>query len=490
MENFPQILPEVIFSTSNKRESQIRSKLLEQGKIRKIAPRIYTSNLSDSPELIIRRNIFTVLSNLYPGSILSFRSAFEFQPTSNGNIYITYSYSKKIKYPGVTINFIKGPSALESDNKMFGELYIASPERKFLENLQPTRSYNTERRNLSIEELENKIFDIYVSQNVEGLNSLRDKARTASIKLGMQKEYEKLDKIIGSILATKKTKLTSPITIAASLGEPYDSRRLELFKILFLALKDLNTPARPDLNILETSYNNFAFFEAYFSNFIEGTEFTLDEAVRIIDTHIPIPAREEDSHDVIGTYDIVSRKDLMSVTPDSPDHLMDLLKQRHSVILANRPNKNPGIFKVKNNRAGDTIFVDYKLVTGTLKKGFEFYNILENPFAKAAYMMFMISEVHPFDDGNGRVARIMMNAELTRAGQSKIIIPIVYRIDYLINIKNLTKNYNTSGYIEMLDKAQRFSQTIHSENRSELQKLLEDSNAFKSGEEYILRFQK
>ena len=31
-------------------------------------------------------------------------------------------------------------------------------------------------------------------------------------------------------------------------------------------------------------------------------------------------------------------------------------------------------------------------------------------------MMFMMSEVHPFDDGNGRLARLMMNTELVSAG--------------------------------------------------------------------------
>lgn len=45
-------------------------------------------------------------------------------------------------------------------------------------------------------------------------------------------------------------------------------------------------------------------------------------------------------------------------------------------------------------------------------------------------MMFMISEVHPFNDGNGRVARVMMNAELVRADQSRIIVPTVFREDY------------------------------------------------------------
>jgi hypothetical protein len=45
---------------------------------------------------------------------------------------------------------------------------------------------------------------------------------------------------------------------------------------------------------------------------------------------------------------------------------------------------------------GNTEFVDWQLVTGTLKKGFDWYQLLQHPFAKAAYMMFLISEVHPF----------------------------------------------------------------------------------------------
>lgn len=40
-------------------------------------------------------------------------------------------------------------------------------------------------------------------------------------------------------------------------------------------------------------------------------------------------------------------------------------------------------------------------------------------------MMSLVSEVHPFANGNGKVARFMINAELVTAVQQKIIIPIV-----------------------------------------------------------------
>jgi fido (protein-threonine AMPylation protein) len=36
----------------------------------------------------------------------------------------------------------------------------------------------------------------------------------------------------------------------------------------------------------------------------------------------------------------------------------------------------------------------------------------DGPFRRAAFQMFLISEVHPFRDGNGRMGRIFMNAEL------------------------------------------------------------------------------
>ena len=39
---------------------------------------------------------------------------------------------------------------------------------------------------------------------------------------------------------------------------------------------------------------------------------------------------------------------------------------------------------------------------------------LPDGLARAAYRMFVVSEVHPYTDGNGRVARAIMNAALVR----------------------------------------------------------------------------
>jgi Fic family protein len=76
-------------------------------------------------------------------------------------------------------------------------------------------------------------------------------------------------------------------------------------------------------------------------------------------------------------------------------------------------------------------------------------------------MMFLVSEVHPFADGNGRVSRIMMNAELVAAGEQRIIIPTIYRDNYLSALKALSNRNSAEPIIRTLDFAQRFTQGIN-----------------------------
>ena len=106
------------------------------------------------------------------------------------------------------------------------------------------------------------------------------------------------------------------------------------------------------------------------------------------------------------------------------------------------------------------------------------YLALRQPFARAVYIMFMISEIHPFLDGNGRLARIMMNAELVRGSQSKIIIPTVYRDDYLGALRKLTRQKAPKPYVRMMSRALEFSATIFGEDMGEMQNSLVESSAF------------
>lgn len=476
----PSKVQEIVFASSDKAESRRITGLLKEGAIRKIAPRIYTSNFADEPAAIIKRNWFHILSALYPQALLSHRSALEFVPTSNGHVFLTYTYTEKVQLPGLTIQLLEGPAKIEGDNVFFGNLHASQEARAFLENLQETRRKSAEPKTLIISQIEERLDAIIRARGENGLNALRDKAKEISSKLGMEDEFKKLNQLISDLLATGKSKsLTSPAAIARSLGEPLDPDRIRLFEGLYEELAGKVFPQYIDQNTSVKAYKTFAFFEGYFSNFIEGTEFTVEEAKEIIETDTPLPARDEDSHDILGTYRIVSDKNEMAICPSNANDFLNIMRRRHAILLQSRISKKPGEFKDKNNRAGNTEFVHKQLVVGTLKKGFEWYSLLQEPFAKAVYMMFLVSEVHPFLDGNGRIARVMMNAELSAKGLSKIIIPTVYREDYMGALRKLTRQRVADAYVRMLLRAYEFSATLHDESIDEMENHLIECDAFK-----------
>jgi len=490
MKNNPSIpLNEVLFGSADKKISRQISKLHGLGKIRKIGPRLYTSNLTDQNEVIIRRNIFEILKNLYPGAMISHRSAFEFEPTGAGHIFLTYKYTKKVEFPGITIRFLEGPGPVEGDHPFSGGLYISQQARAFLENLQLSKRPGPTSKTLTLPEVEEKLEQIVRINGEDELNRVRDRAWEISLKLDMGREFSALESIIGALLSAHETDvLTSPLAAARAFGFPYDPGRLDLFETLFRDLQNREFRNRPDKNLSVQSFRNVAFFESYFSNFIEGTQFELEEALQIIESNQPLPARDDDSHDILGTYKIVSSKQEMSVTPGSADDLLSILQARHRILMSARNDKKPGLFKDRNNVAGRTSFVDMNLVKGTLIKSFDLYQVLAHPFKKAVFMMFVISEVHPFLDGNGRVARIMMNAELVSRGQSKIIIPTVFRDDYMGVLRKLTRQGETGSYIRMLLRAYDFSETVHNNNIQEMRQYLENCNAFLEPAEGKLQF--
>lgn len=480
---------EIVMATSDKSLSQQRTSMIKKDLLRKIAPKIYTTNLEDEPDVIIRRNVFYIIGQLYPQAVISHRSAYELKPTADGDIYLTYSYSKNISLPGLKIHLMEGPKGTEHDMPFIENLYISSLERRTLENLQKGRARGNSSKCLprtSIEEFLERMLQV---NGESGLNAFRDKARVVSKELKMEEEFEILNQIIGAILSTKPSKiLTSASAQARAQGEPYDSERVRLFGVLFEALHNTPLPLIDEPNVENAAFRNFAFFESYFSNYIEGTEFEIEEARTIIETGQALPARNADSHDVLGTFQLVASRREMRRTPSSSEELIELLQDRHRILMAARPDRNPGMFKMQNNHAGDTHFVDCTLVRGTLRKGYEFYQAIEHPFAKALFMMFMISEVHPFNDGNGRISRIMMNSELVAADQSKIIIPTVFRDDYLNALRRLTRKGDPSVVIRALSRVRQFSANITGDDFEISRKYLESCNAFKDGDGYILRF--
>ena len=469
-----------IFAAGDAPRSTI-SDALARGDIRRLARRLYTRNLVDPPEVVVRRHLYEVVAALYPGAVIVDRSArLGARPTDDGSLFIAHARRSEAELPGLVIRPRRGCGPVEGDLPLPAGLHMSSVPRALLENAALTRSRGARAsRTLTRPELEEWLDSLLSQRGEDGLRTLRENSRELAPTLGLEQELETLDPLIGAVLGTRSDlRAASPVLRARQKGRPFDQGRLALFEVLFEALDRLSPDARVVLDADSFHLGFLPFFEAYFSNFIEGTEFEINEAKGIVFDGVVPPTRPADAHDIRGTYQVVSDPTEMARTPSDADEFLSLLRSRHAVMLAGRPEVSPGQFKQDVNRVGPVEFVAPELVEGTLREGFSVYRRLAYPFARAVFQMFLVAEAHPFNDGNGRIARIMMNAELAAAQQQRIIIPQVYRNNYLMSLRALTVNQRPDALVRTLDFAQRYTAAIDFTSFDGACSLLDETHAF------------
>ena len=465
---------EIVISRLGNRDA-IKRALQKKG-LRRLAPRLYTTSLEADPAAIVKRNVWPIAAELLPGALIVDRTALENRPASDGSVFLLADRSYDLVLPGITFRPRSGLGPIEGVDKPFmGGLWMSSQGRALLENMRPTRARNHVRPTLSRAELEEWMERLLRrGGGAEKLNALRDEVKDIAKPLRMEEEAQELSQLISTLLGTHDTPLVTKGARARSMGLGYDSDRLDLFETLRIAVGQTSFPRIP----VRKNAEYLPFFESYFSNFIEGTEFEIGEAYNIVFEGAIPEERPEDAHDILATFQVVSDQSEMARVAKSPEEFLKLLKYRHSIIMDGRKDVRPGEFKIKSNRSGETIFVEPDLVEGTLIRGFEILKSLEDPMARAVFVMFLIAEVHPFADGNGRMARIMMNSELVHAGEERIIIPTVFRSEYLQSLKALTHNDRASALIDVLSFAQRYVSEIEFSDYDTALRLLTESKAF------------
>ncbi len=464
---------------SDKHITQAVSRGVRQGKLRKLGSRLYTRNMTDPPEAIVARNVWNIVAGYFPGALVADRTALENAPASDGSVCLITERGQEIALPGLKLRPRRGRGPFSTDRPFLSDLFLSSVARAYLENMRPSRARRgLVARTLGRAGIEERLDTLIRRSGDDAANRLRDEIRSLASPLDLKEEASALEAMIGALLGTREAELTSPAAVARHLGRPYDPDRLVLFRTLHAALRDHPPISRIAPDRGSEGHATLAFFEAYFSNFIEGTEFAVEEAADIVFRGVIPDERPADAHDILGTWRIVSDLREMSRTPADVVALTTLLKARHGSIMGGRPDKGPGTFKTAENRAGSTVFVAPDLVAGTLAQGFDLFRSLETPFQRAVFMTFLISEVHPFSDGNGRTARIMMNVELAVAGEERIIVPTVYRANYLSALKALSQTGRPEPLIRMLDYAQRWTAAVDWRSIDETRRELDDCNAF------------
>lgn len=452
-------------------DSKWASRAAARGEIRRLARALYTTNLDEPAERLIGRRWLQVAAIYFPGSVIVDRSAVIAGPAADGLLFLDVGprprNPRPVELPGLVIRPRNGPGPVAGDMPI-ASLHISGPGRILLDNLAPSRSRSGTRRTLTREELEAWLEDQATTRGEESLNELRDEAGRIAADLGAEDRLAEAGQLIGAMLGSREAQLASRPARSRAVGLGYDRKRLELFEQLrrHLASSTFAERAEPP-----DPLRLMAFYEAYFSNWIEGTQFEVGEAKEIVFEGRLASNRLADSHDILGTFEAIAHPSLRSTPPTDFTELEEYLRSAHRSIMRGRREIGPGEYKTEVNRAGSTTFVHPELVRGTLKEGFDVLATLPAGLPRAVFSMFLVAEVHPFTDGNGRTARLLMNAELSSQGLCRVLIPIVYRDDYLACLKALSQNSNPRPLARVLDYAQEWSAGMpwHEEDRLDSQ---------------------
>lgn len=353
------------------------------------------------------------------------------------------------------------------------ELYFPTPARMLLENL--TISRGRVAKSAGKAAVEQRLIEICDARGEDAL--------------GLGREFELLDGLIGGVLGTRKHAMSTPAGKAMAADIPYDAQRLALFEGLAQQLRSIPLKQPGAVTNTERSRTNFAFLESYFSNFIEGTEFDIGDARAFVLEGKPITERPKDSHDVVGVFRQALDPGWANQTLVAGKPVLHQLRARHANQMKERPEVGPGAFKTRANRTGNTEFVAPRLVRGTLVEGSQLLATVQPGTARALMAMFLVAEVHPFTDGNGRLARLVMNAELSVVGACRIIVPTLFREEYLDCLRVLTREGNSTPFLDAMQHIHAWTAAFDYDDLDRVIAEMKSCHAFeKSRTQYKLLF--
>ena len=201
----------------------------------------------------------------------------------------------------------------------------------------------------------------------------------------------------------------------------------------------------------------------YTSNAIEGNTLSLSETKIIIEDGITIGGKPVKDHlEVIGqanAYDL-----LFDIAQNEKDITEQTILKLHHMLYNNIDEAKSGKYRDCN-----------VLITGSeyeLPKHDKLSELMQefcaeipvkkenlHPVEFSAWLHERLVSIHPFIDGNGRTARLIMNLALLQAGYNIITIPPVVRNDYIFGLQEAQLKNNiqpfTNFISEMVLEAQK-----------------------------------
>lgn len=161
------------------------------------------------------------------------------------------------------------------------------------------------------------------------------------------------------------------------------------------------------------------------SNSIEGYDVAIDDALAAAQNQEPLTAQGETWAALIGYRNAMS---YILQLADDPHFSFSrgLLRSLHYMMVLHDVTKSPGKWRqgpifVRNEQTGERVYEgpDATLVNGLMRELVDSLNVNDtpaHPLVVAAMAHLNLVLIHPFSDGNGRMARALQTLVLARGG--------------------------------------------------------------------------
>lgn len=274
----------------------------------------------------------------------------------------------------------------------------------------------------------------------------KDIAEILEVEAGTISKYES-GMIEPNIESLKRLAATFHITVDELLKD--DEEEFDISKVNVLdVLRE-----QKDMDLKGNLYHNTQIIFAYNTNHIEGSKLTEDQTRYIYETNTILFEGET----VASVDDIVETANHFKLV----DYMLDVAKENltedmmrtfHKILKEGTMDSrkewfNVGEYKKLANEAGTTPTSSPKQTPKDMQKLMEWYNSLSEVTIKEIIEFHArFEKIHPFQDGNGRVGRIIAFKECLKNNIIPFIILDKDKIFYYRGLKEY-QNKREKGYL-------------------------------------------
>ena len=217
--------------------------------------------------------------------------------------------------------------------------------------------------------------------------------------------------------------------------------------------------AEGDISVLHLSEDEWVRFTQLFTyntNAIEGSVINVSEVAGILEKN-KLPSGKPE-YDVFETYGVAEAVDYIRGTGEHVS--LELIKKLHRIVFKDSKSfagrfRPKGVEVAVVDSAGKVVHrgAPSDSVVVLLSEIVRWYNENKDkysPIVLAAVVHNQFENVHPFEDGNGRVGRLLLNNILLKHDMPPVNIEFENRGEYYRSLQEYENNMNLRPTIELI----------------------------------------